>query len=97
MGVCPFCGGELSNTGVCLSCGYSRAQADALDEEVLEVLKRQPEKNPDGTLWKLVIGNRSFTKSDILRNWAKDGRLRSEVRKLLLGLKLHLLGRGPSE
>lgn len=96
MSVCPSCGGYVSkDTGVCLSCGW--VIKDELDEEVLEVLRQQPEKNSDGTLWKLKIGSRYLTKSEILENWVRDKRLRSDVRKLLLGLKLHLLGRGPPE
>lgn len=93
MSVCPSCGGVLSkDTKVCLSCGYSIN--DELDIEVLEVLRQQPEKNSDGTLWKLKLGNRYLTKREILDNWVKDKKLRGDVRKLLLGLKLHLLGRG---
>jgi len=68
------------------------AHGDELDEEVLEVLRQQPESNPDGTPWKLKLGSRLLTKRDILDNWAND-ELRRDVRKLLLGLKLHLLGR----
>jgi len=65
---------------------------DELDEEVLDVLRQQPEKNSDGTPWKMKIGSRFLTKRDILDNWSDD-ELRRDVRKLLLGLKLHLLGR----
>jgi len=64
-----------------------------LDDEVIEVLRQQPEKNSDGTLWKLKIGNFYLTKTDILDKWDTDNEIRREVRKLLLGLKLHLLGR----
>ncbi len=66
---------------------------DELDEEVLEVLRHQPEKNSDGTPWKLKLGSQYLTKKEIIDNWADDEKLRSDVRKLLLGLKLHLLGR----
>lgn len=69
------------------------AHENELDEEVLEVLRQQPEKNSDGTPWKLKLGNRILTKKDILDNWDNDKGLRKDVRKLLLGLKLHLLGR----
>jgi len=68
------------------------AHGDELDEEVLEVLRQQPESNPDGTPWKLKLGSRFLTKKEILDSWADD-ELRRDVRKLLLGLKLHLLGR----
>lgn len=68
------------------------AHGDELDEEVLEVLRQQPESNPDGTPWKLKLGSRFLTKKEILDNWADD-ELRRDVRKLLLALKLHLLGR----
>jgi len=63
------------------------------DKEVLEVLRQQPEKNSDGTPWKLKLGGRYLTKGDILDKWDNDKELRRDVRKLLLGLKLHLLGR----
>jgi len=69
------------------------AHEDELNEEVLEVLRQQPEKNSDGTPWKLKLGSRFLTKRDILDNWDNDKELRRDVRKLLLGLKLHLLGR----
>jgi len=69
------------------------ASEDELDEEVLEILRQQPENNPDGTPWKLKLGSRYLTKRDILVSWNNDKRLRRDVRKLLLGLKLHLLGR----
>jgi len=67
---------------------------DELDKEVLEVLRQQPEKNSDGTSWKLKLGRKYLTKREIIDNWADDEKLRGDVRKLLLGLKLHLLGRG---
>ena len=66
---------------------------DELDKEVLEVLRQQPEKNPDGTPWKLKLGSRFLTKREILDSWGDDEKLRGDIRKLLLGLKLHLLGR----
>jgi len=69
------------------------AHENELDEDVLEVLNQQPEKNSDGTPWKLKLGSRFLTKKDILDNWDNDKGLRRDVRKLLLGLKLHLLGR----
>jgi hypothetical protein len=69
------------------------AREDELDEEVLEVLRQQPEKNSDGTTWKLKLGSQYLTKREIIDNWADDEKLRGDVRKLILGLKLHLLGR----
>ena len=69
------------------------AREDELDKEVLEVLRQQPESNPDGTPWKMKVGDRFLTKRDILDSWADDEELMGDVRKLLLGLKLHLLGR----
>jgi len=66
---------------------------DKLDTEVLYVLRQQPEKNSDGTPWKLKLGSQYLTKREIIDNWPYDENLRSDVRKLLLGLKLHLLGR----
>lgn len=69
------------------------AREDELDEEVLEVLRQQPEKNSDGTTWKLKLGSQYLTKREIIDKWADDEKLRGGVRKLILGLKLHLLGR----
>ena len=69
------------------------ARENELDEEVLEVLRQQPEKNSDGTTWKLKLGSQYLTKREIIDNWADDEKLRGDVRKLILGLKLHLLGR----
>ncbi len=66
---------------------------DELDEEVLEVLRQQPEKNSDGTPWKLKLGSQYLIKREIIDNWPYDETLRGDVRKLLLGLKLHILGR----
>jgi len=68
------------------------ANEDELDVEVLEVLRQQPEKNSDGTTWKLKLGSQYLTKREIIDNWADDEKLRGDVRKLILGLKLHLLG-----
>lgn len=68
------------------------ANEDKLDEKALEVLRQQPEKNSDGTTWKLKLGSQYLTKRDIIDNWADDEKLRGDVRKLILGLKLHLLG-----
>ena len=65
---------------------------DELDEEVLEALRQQPESNSDGTTWKLKLGSQYLTKREIIDNWADDEKLRGDVRKLILGLKLHLLG-----
>ena len=66
---------------------------DELDKEILHVLRQQPEKNSDGTPWKLKLGRQYLTKGDILDKWDNDKDLRRDVRNLLLGLKLHLLGR----
>lgn len=70
---------------------------ESLEQEVLEVLKRQPEKNPDGTAWKLQIGEQSYTKAYILEAWKRDNVMRKQVIDLILSLKLHMLGRGKRE
>ena len=69
------------------------AHENEFDDEVLEVLRQQPEKNSDGTPWRLKIGNLYLTKTDIPDKWDNGNEIRRDVRKLLLGLKLHLLGR----
>lgn len=70
---------------------------ESLEEEILAVLRKQPERNPDGSLWKMHVGPRSYTKAHILEAWSQDKVMRKKVVELILSLKLHLLGRGPEE
>ena len=62
---------------------------DELDAEVLKILRQQPESNPDGTPWKMKIGDRFLTKGEIIDSWADDEKLRGDIRGLLLELKYH--------
>jgi len=66
---------------------------EQLDEEVLKILRQQPDRNPDGSPWKMKIGRRFLSKRDILDSWADDEKLRSDIRGLLLGLKYHFRDR----
>ena len=66
---------------------------DELDEEVLKILRQQPEKNPDGSPWKMKIGRRFLTKQELVDSWADDEKLRGDVRGLILELKFHFADR----
>lgn len=66
---------------------------EQLDEEVLKILRQQLESNPDGTPWKMKIGNRFLTKREIIDSWATDDKLRGAIRGLLLELKYHFSDR----
>lgn len=68
-------------------------EMESLEKEVLAILKRQPERNPDGELWRLKVGDRFYTKAHILEAWNRDEVMRKRIIQLILGLKLHLLGR----
>lgn len=70
---------------------------ESLEQEVLAVLRQQPERNPDGTTWKMHVGVRSYTKAYLLKNWETNDVMRHDVVKAILSLKVHLLGRGPLE
>ncbi|NVM57608.1 MAG: hypothetical protein HWN51_05760 [Desulfobacterales bacterium] len=70
---------------------------ESLEKEILAVLRKQPERNPDGTLWKMHVGPMSYTKAHILEAWSRDKVMRGKIVELILSLKIHLLGRGPEE
>lgn len=70
---------------------------ESLEAEILAVLRKQPEKNPDGSLWKMHVGSRIYTKAYILEEWSQDAVMREQVVDAVLSLKLHLLGRRPQE
>jgi len=70
---------------------------ESLEEEILEVLRKQPERNPDGSLWQMHVGTRYYSKAYILEAWSRDNVMRGQVIEAILALKLHLLGRGPPE
>lgn len=67
---------------------------ESLEAEVLEVVKQQPEKNPDGSLWKIRLGNRNWSKQEILDSWKANAQLRKDLVKIILNLKIHKLSRG---
>lgn len=69
----------------------------SLEEEILAILRKQPERNPDGSLWQMHVGPSSYTKAHILEAWSRDKVMRGQVIEAILALKLHLLGRGPQE
>ena len=69
----------------------------SLEEEILDVLRRQPKRNPDGSLWQMHVGSRSYSKEYILEAWSRDNVMRGQVIEAILALKVHLLGRRPQE
>jgi len=62
--------------------------SDEFDKEILEVVKTKPGD------WKLIIGSRTYTREEIIRDFNHDPDLRKTLRKMILGLKLHTLSRG---
>jgi len=70
---------------------------ESLEKEVLEVVRQQPERNPDGELWRLHVGIHSYSKAYILENWRKDEDMRKTIVKSIINLKLHTLSRGTRE
>lgn len=70
---------------------------EVLEREILKALRGQPERNPDGKLWRLHWGSESWTKAYILDNWFEDSQMKHCVIEAILALKIHVLGRGPPE
>lgn len=66
---------------------------EEFEKAVLEAIKRQPERNPDGTLWRWQAGEKSWTKEYILKNWDKDQEMREFIVKTMLEYGTHLAGR----
>uniref|UniRef100_A0A6M3MBG9 Uncharacterized protein n=1 Tax=viral metagenome TaxID=1070528 RepID=A0A6M3MBG9_9ZZZZ len=67
------------------------------ENQVFEVVKQQPEKNPDGSIWFIRLGNINWTKKDILDKWSTNEQLRKDLVKILLSLNIHKLTRGKQE
>ncbi|MBU0847275.1 hypothetical protein KKH23_08855 [Patescibacteria group bacterium] len=67
------------------------------ENQVLEVVKQQPEINPDGSIWYIRLGDRNWTKKDILDKWSTNEQLRKDLVKILLSLNIHKLTRGKTE
>ena len=67
----------------------------SMEREVVELLRSQPDRNPDGSPWRIQIRGHMYTKSEILDCWSSDEEMRREVVRLILGLKIHLAGRRP--
>lgn len=59
----------------------------SVDEEILEVIRERPGD------WKIKILGRLWSRDEILTEYPKNEQLRKELRKLLMGLKLHELSR----
>lgn len=68
---------------------------ESLDEDIRQVINKQPEITPEGKVFSIKIGDNRYTKKQLLDNWDTDETMRKEVRENMLHLKLHLLGGGP--
>lgn len=68
---------------------------DEFDELVLDVLETIPERNPNGTDWKMYWGEKTYTKAQILRNYGKDMEMTTMIRKKLLRTQFHKASRKP--
>lgn len=70
---------------------------EALERDILEAMRQQPERTPEGELWRFHWEGRAWTRAYILENWDRDEEMRKSIVEAVLALKLHLLGRGPPE
>lgn len=73
----------------------SKYKLDDIDYEnqIFEVLINLPETNPDGTIWKMTVGDKTYSKKDIIKNWTIDDKMRNNIKKMLLNIKFHKLRR----
>jgi hypothetical protein len=67
----------------------------SVERAALESIKRKPERNPDGSLWKFHAPPRSWTKAYIVENWNTDAEMRKAIVERLMDLSLHMAGREP--
>ena len=63
------------------------------ERQIFDVLKNIPENNPDGSPWRMFIGDREYSKEYIMANWSRDSQMRTKIRKILLSLKFHKINR----
>jgi hypothetical protein len=63
--------------------------SDAVDQEILDTIRERPGD------WKIKLRGRLFTKAEVLAEYSTNEDLRNELRRLLMGLKLHELTREP--
>lgn len=69
---------------------------ESIEGAAFESIKRQPERLPDGKLWKFhVPGLGSYTKAYILENWGKDEDMRKAILERYMDLFTHMAGKAP--
>ena len=61
--------------------------ADSVDEEIKSIIRERPGD------WKIMINYHMVGRDQILREYDKDPSMRKELRRLLIGLKVHFLSR----
>lgn len=66
-----------------------------IEKAVLEAVKRTPEKLPNGELWKITVGRRSFTRAYIIDFWNKDQEMKEKVVTIFMDHIAHLSGPHP--
>ena len=61
--------------------------SDSVDEEIKSIIKERPGD------WKITLNSKMYGRDQILREYDKDPSMRKELRRLLIGLKIHYLSR----
>jgi len=69
---------------------------ESMERAALDSIKRQPEKLPNGKLWKFHIpGLGSYTKAYILENWGTDEDMKKALLERYMDLFTHMAGKAP--
>ena len=61
--------------------------SDPVDEEIKSIIRERPGD------WKIMINSKMVDRDHVLSNYDKDPDMRKDLRRLLIGLKLHFLSR----
>lgn len=65
---------------------------ESIEKAAVDSIKRQPERTPDGKLWKFHVPPNSYTKAYILENWSKDQEMKKALLERYMDLFTHLAG-----
>ena len=63
--------------------------SDSVDEEIKFIVGERPGD------WKIRLNSQMVGRDQILKNYDRDPSMRKELRRLLIGLKIHYLVRNP--
>lgn len=64
----------------------------SIEQAALESIRRRPEQNPDGKLWKFHVPPKSYTKAYILENWNRDEEMKKAILERYMDLFTHMAG-----